>query len=214
MSFAPIWEYPVYPIIMLDKEDIGDDKIIVHQKVLQDIMSTNGQEMPSQPIYLVLTHPILQTRVTCGILEFTDKEGVFVPQRIRDILCIQGDEKIQLFSILLAKASLIKIQPHETAFINLPDPRAVLEKHLTKYSSLTKGETISINYADHEYYFYVVDTQPNEQVSLINTDVNLEFEEPVDYVPPKPLTPSNKDLYEKSDEDKRFPGTGYRLGSK
>jgi ubiquitin fusion degradation protein 1 len=38
----------------------------------------------------------------------------------------------------------MKIQPHETKFIDLPDPKAILERELTNYSCVFKGDTINI----------------------------------------------------------------------
>ncbi len=40
------------------------------------------------------------------------------------------------------KGKFVKIQPHETEFINTSDPRAILEKELRSYTCLTKGDTI------------------------------------------------------------------------
>ncbi len=40
----------------------------------------------------------------------------------------------------------MKIQPHETAFIDLPDPKFILERELTNYATVFKGDTISINH--------------------------------------------------------------------
>jgi len=44
----------------------------------------------------------------------------------------------------LEKGTFIKIKPHETDFINLANPKAILEQELTHYSVLHKGDTISI----------------------------------------------------------------------
>ena len=40
----------------------------------------------------------------------------------------------------------MKIQPHKTAFIDLPDPKSILERELTNYATVFKGDTININH--------------------------------------------------------------------
>lgn len=61
----------------------------------------------------------------------------------------------------------IKLQPHKTEFIELPDPKASI-------------------------------------IKIIDVNVNVDFDPPLDYVPPP--------IVEKYDEE-RFPGKGHKLGS-
>ena len=74
------------------------------------------------------------------------------------------------------------------------DPKAVLEKYLSlDYPVVTKGHTILINYKDigEQFYIDIVDCEPADTIKIINTDVNVDFDTPLDYVdPPKIKTTS------------------------
>ena len=64
---------------------------------------------------------------------------------MNNLLLEEGSEVI-LRNVTLKKGSFVVLQPHETAFINLSNPKAILEQELTNYACLMKGDTININY--------------------------------------------------------------------
>ena len=49
-------------------------------------------------------------------------------------------------------------------------PQAVLERVLRRFACLTKGDTISLNYNDHEYELCVLECKPAD-VSFISFDM-------------------------------------------
>ena len=64
------------------------------------------------------------------------------------------------------------------------------------YPVITQGQTLEIRYTDinKTYRFDVIETKPAEIISTVNTDISLEFDQPLDYVEPhkppqKPLSP-------------------------
>ena len=142
------------------------------------------------PLYFQLTHPEYGITCVCGVEEFTGPPGCFVvPQRIMEhLLCTEGSNiNIQLCHPL--KGTYLKLKPQKTAFINLSDPRAILEKFLSKdYPVVSLGDTISINYLDTIYHIDITDCQPSNSVDILNTNVNLDFDAPADYVEPSKIT--------------------------
>lgn len=94
----------------------------------------------------------------------------------------------------------MKIQPHKTAFIDLPDPKAVLERELTKYATCFKGDTININHQGVDYLINIVECKPNDQICVVEADINLDFEQPVDYVEKVPQQQNNAMTAEKKAE--------------
>lgn len=58
------------------------------------------------------------------------------------------------------KGRFVRIQPHETAFIDLPDPRAILEKELRNYTVLTKGDTIHIEFMKQHFSIDILEVKP------------------------------------------------------
>lgn len=95
----------------------------------------------------------LNKQTYVGVLEFVAEEGLCIlPNQIFQNLNL---EPYQIINIALTpdipKGKFIQIQPHETAFIELPDPRAVLEYHLRYYTCFTEGDTISIEFNKKVY---------------------------------------------------------------
>jgi ubiquitin fusion degradation protein 1 len=66
--------------------------------------------------------------------------------------------------------------------------RRSLESALRFYSCLTKGDIIEITYNSLIFEFLVMDTRPEGSgISIIDTDLEVDFETPVGYVePPRP----------------------------
>lgn len=73
--------------------------------------------------------------------------------------------------------------------MDISNPRAVLEKHLRDYSCMTKGDVFQFTYNGRMYAFKVLELKPDNVVSLIETDMSVDFAPPLDYVEPeKPST--------------------------
>ena len=87
--------------------------------------------------------PRLQT--CCGVLEFTAEEGVcFLPAWMMALLQVEDGRRVSLRSVGVQKGNFMKLQPHETDFIQLPNPKAILEREMKNYSVVSQGSSISI----------------------------------------------------------------------
>ena len=87
------------------------------------------------------------------------------------------------------KGNYIKLKPRKTAFIDLSNPKAVLEKFMSSdYPVVSVGDTLSINHLNTIYHIDVVDCKPGNSINILNTDVNLDFDTPADYVEPPKIT--------------------------
>lgn len=144
----------------------------------------------------------------CGVQEFTAPPGVvLVPYHILDGLGLTEGSTVNIDLSTPPDGSYIKLQPHKTEFIELPDPKALLEKALSvNYPVVTEGHTITIQNPENDkvYHIDIVKTEPSPIIKIIDVNINVDFEAPLDYVPPPPV--------EKYDKE-RFPGKGHRLGS-
>lgn len=125
----------------------------------------------------------INRRSHCSVLEFTAPEGhCYMPLWMMENLCVQSGNIIQLSNVTLQKGTFVKLRPHRTAFIDLPNPKTVLEQALRTFSCLTKGDTIVISPPRlGTFKLDIVEVGPQDQVCIIETDVVLEFEEPKDY---------------------------------
>lgn len=159
------------------------NKIILSEDVLYEYK--DDKEM--FPLTFRIVNPETLLSTICSVHEFTALPGTcIIPYRIMDNLMLEQGSKVTLVYESVPKGSYIKIKPHRTKFINLSNPKAVLEKHLNiNYPTLTKGETVSINYNNEIYFIDIVDTKPVESIKILDSDINLDFDEPLDYVEPK-----------------------------
>jgi ubiquitin fusion degradation protein 1 len=99
----------------------------------------------------------------CGVLEFSADEGVcYLPYWMMNNLYLEEGSDIILRNVNLQKGKFVVLQPHETAFINLANPKAILEQELTNYSCLMKGDTININYQGRDYLIDIVECKPQD----------------------------------------------------
>lgn len=90
-----------------------------------------------------------------------------------------GEVKIE--TVTLPKGTFVKIQPHETAFIDLPNPRAVLENSLRNYLCLTQGDSIVVEFAQKRYTIDIIETKPGLAIMTLQTDLQVDFAPPKDY---------------------------------
>mmetsp|Transcript_39506 Transcript_39506/g.29179 ORF Transcript_39506/g.29179 Transcript_39506/m.29179 type:complete len:107 (+) Transcript_39506:161-481(+) len=89
------------------------------------------------PMMFMVTNPQLAKKTYCGVLEFSAEEGTCIfPIWMMNQLFLEDGSEIILRNTDLKKGRLIVLQPHETAFINLANPKAILEQELTNYACL------------------------------------------------------------------------------
>ena len=86
-------------------------------------------------------------------------------------------------------ATFAKFQPHSVDFLDLTNPKAVLESRLRNFACLSTGDVIAIMYNDRVYEMSVLETKPTDAVSVIECDLNVDFAPPVGYREPE-RTPS------------------------
>ncbi|KAI8108499.1 hypothetical protein M9434_006524 [Picochlorum sp. BPE23] len=119
----------------------------------------------------------------CGVLEFIADEGsAYLPYWMMQNLGLQEGEVLKLSNASLPKGSYVKLQPHSKDFLDISNPKAVLETTLRGFSCLTVGDTIPIHYNNKVYQIDIIDAKPAEAISVIETDCNVDFAPPLDYV--------------------------------
>lgn len=90
-----------------------------------------------------LVNPQLKKKTYCGVLEFVAEEGTcYLPYWMMENLLVGEEDEIIITSVSLQKGTYVSLQPHQTAFIDLSNPKAILEIELTNYACLMQGDTI------------------------------------------------------------------------
>ncbi len=132
----------------------------------------------------MISNPLKKVCTYCGVLEFTSKAGCLnMPYWMMSILKLDiGDNTIVQSYHLSKKATFIKIKPMQLAFVELANPKAVIEKKIKNYVVLYINQIIIIKHLDVEYSFTIIETKPFNVVTIIDADnTELEFAEADDY---------------------------------
>ena len=133
-----------------------------------------------------LSCPTKGTRTHCGVLEFTAEEGsCYIPFWMMQNLLIEEGTVITITNVSLPKATFVKLQPQHVDFLEISNPRAVLEHALRNFSCVTKGDVIKIPYNDKNYHFELKEVLPQDAACIIETDCNVDFDAPIGYKEPE-----------------------------
>jgi ubiquitin fusion degradation protein 1 len=105
-----------------------------------------------------------------------------------ETLALDVGDMIQMRTTSLDLAQLVKLQPQSVNFLEISDPRAVLEKAFRNFATLTKGDIFNFSYNDEVYSVAVLDVKPESEkmgVCMIETDVSVDFAAPLGYMEPE-----------------------------
>jgi len=145
-----------------------------------------------------------------GVLEFSAEEGCcYVPYWIMNNLSLEEGSLVTCTNVSLPKATAIKLKPQSVAFLEISNPRAVLEHALRGFSCVTKDDTLCIPYNGRNYHLKLMDVKPADAACIIETDCNVDFEKPEGYVEPdykKMAEEKNKEVYGNMKKQSRFGG--------
>lgn len=137
------------------------------------------------PMLFRLTSSTENRTTHCGVLEFTAEEGTcYIPFWMMQNLLIEEGTVISVTNVSLPKATFVKLQPQSVDFLEISNPRAVLEHALRNFSCVTKNDVIQIPYNNKNFHFALKEVQPQDAACIIETDCNVDFDAPVGYKEP------------------------------
>ncbi|WJZ83291.1 hypothetical protein VitviT2T_002986 [Vitis vinifera] len=186
MSFEQ--KYRCYPASFIDKPQIeSGGKIIMPPSALDRLASLHID----YPMLFELSNPAAQRVSHCGVLEFIAEEGmIYMPYWMMENMLLQEGDTVQVKNVTLPKGTYVKLQPHTTDFLDISNPKAILETTLRNFSCLTTGDSIMVAYNNKKYYIDIVETKPSNAISIIETDCEVDFAPPLDFKEPeKPVAP-------------------------
>ncbi|KAJ8763445.1 hypothetical protein K2173_002328 [Erythroxylum novogranatense] len=214
--------YRCYPASFIEKPQIeSGDKIIMPPSALDRLASLHID----YPMLFELRNDAAERVSHCGVLEFIAEEGmIYMPYWMMENLLLQEGDIVRVKNVTLPKGRYVKLQPHTKDFLDISNPKAILETTLRNYSCLTTGDSIMVAYNNKKYYIDIIETKPSNAISIIETDCEVDFAPPLDYKEPErpaAAIPSNKQpsqAEEFPDESEpkfsAFTGAGRRLDGK
>ena len=123
-----------------------------------------------------------------GVLEFTAEEGrCYLPFWLMVTLSLEPGDLVQTRSTDLPPGRFVKLQAQSTEFLEITDPRAVLETAFRNFSCLTLGDVFTFSYNETVYEVAVLEVKPEGEkkaISVQETDLEVDFAPPVGYEEP------------------------------
>ena len=103
-------------------------------------------------------------------------------------LHLEPGDLVQIKSTDLPSGQFVKLQAQSTSFLDISDPKAVLENAFRNFSCLTKGDIFTFSYNDQTFEMAVLETKPEtdkKAISVLETDLEVDFAAPLGYEEPK-----------------------------
>lgn len=206
-------DYKCYSVSMMAGQERQNlekgGKIILPTSALEQLTQRNIQ----YPMLFRLSNVKANRQTHCGVLEFVAEEGrAYLPYWMMNNLLLEEGSVVHIENVSLSVASFAKFQPQSEDFLDITNPKAVLENALRGFACLTKGDMIAISYNDKIYELRVLETKPNDAISIIECDMNVDFAAPVGYKDPSER--KTKDHYTDEEEPMAVDASEYIDASK
>lgn len=185
MSVTSAFEqnYRCYPVAFIEKAHLEKgDKVIMPPSALDRL----AYLQIDYPMLFEVSNPTSGKITHCGVLEFIADEGmIYLPYWMMENMLLREGDIVNIKNASLSKGTFVKLQPHTKDFLDVSNPKAILETTLRSYSCLTTGDTIMVAYNNKKFYIDIVETKPSSAISIIETDCEVDFAPPLDYQEPE-----------------------------
>jgi len=158
------------------------DKVILPPSALERL---TRMQIDDYPMLFEVTNAKEGKSTHCGVLEFVADEGVvYLPYWMMQNLLLGEGDIVKFSYSTLPKGTYVKLQPQTQDFLDISNPKAVLETTLRQYTCLTVGDTFVIHYNNKQYHIDVIEAKPGDAIGVVDTDCEVDFAPPLDYVDP------------------------------
>ena len=220
-GFAPLPQtfeeyFRCYPIAMMNDGIRKDDanyggKIFLPPSALNKLSMLNIR----YPMLFELTSSGSGRTTHGGVLEFIAEEGrAYLPQWMLETLKAQPGSLLKITSTDVPMGQFVKLEPQSVDFLDISDPKAVLENVLRNFSTLTVDDIVEIKYNNKIYRIKIIEVKPessSRSICVIETDLITDFAPPMGYVEPDYKTLQEQQNAKK--KEKKFDPSSIELGS-
>lgn len=181
--------YRCYPVAMMpgpERENVNHGgRVILPPSALDKLTRLHI----TYPMLFELHNGKDEKMTHAGVVEFIAEEGkIYLPYWLMQTLLLEPGDLLQIKSTDLLPGQFIKLQPQSPAFLDISDPRAVLENAFRNFACLTVGDVFTFAYNDQVYEMAVLEVKPNtnkKAIVVMETDLEVDFATPVGYEEPK-----------------------------
>ncbi|KAF2404293.1 ubiquitin fusion degradation protein-like protein 1 [Trichodelitschia bisporula] len=178
-----------YPVVMMpgpDREEANHGgKVFLPPSALDKLTRLHI----TYPMLFELINGGKGKQTHAGVLEFIAEEGkIYLPYWLMQTLSLEPGDLLQVKSTDLPLGTFIKLQPQSPDFLEISDPKAVLENAFRGFACLTTGDVFTFSYNDHVYSIAVLEVKPEtdkKAICTLETDLSVDFAAPIGYEEPK-----------------------------
>jgi hypothetical protein len=165
-----IFSYRNFRFVIVNQSQIVS--VIMPPSALDQLTRLNIE----YPMLFKITNRKSDRLTHAGVLEFIADEGkIYIPfWMMRNLLLEEGD-LVNIENVSLPVATFSKFQPQSVDFLDITNPKAVLENCLRNFACLTTGDLVAINYNNKIYELCVLETKPGRAVTIIECDMNVSL---------------------------------------
>lgn len=110
---------------------------------LDRLMSFNA----SFPMVFEVRNDLAGRASHCGVLGFTADEGfMYMPRWMMQKISLEEGGLVKLWLAEIAPGTFMKLQPYSKDYLDISNPKAMLERQLRGFTCLTVGDTIVLPY--------------------------------------------------------------------
>ncbi|OEJ86017.1 Ubiquitin fusion degradation protein 1 [Hanseniaspora osmophila] len=200
-----------YPIDMMNgsKSSANNSgKIFLPPSALNKLIMLNIR----YPMLFELKSPDSSKITHAGVWEFVAEEGrVYLPNWMMSVLKAKPGSLLHVSSTDVPLGKFVKLEPQSVDFLEITNPKAVLENALRNFSTLTVEDIIDIEYNGSVYKIRVVEVKPENKansICVIETDLETDFAPPVGYVEPDYKKLQEEELERKKNAKPKAPDIG------
>tara|TARA_A100001015_G_C15033716_1_gene734721 strand:- start:2483 stop:3268 length:786 start_codon:yes stop_codon:yes gene_type:complete len=155
-------------------------KIILPNEIYSQILESSNNDLTEPFIFKVTSAN--KKSVYLGVSNSIIDETAYVHYRVLQDLFIEENTIVELELVKLVKGNKVIFQPSTKDFLEIENHKEVLENNLVNnYNALSVGSNITIEYQDRLYDIQVTKLEPEDAVSLYNTDLEVDFLEPANF---------------------------------
>ncbi|KAI5169616.1 ubiquitin fusion degradation protein 1 [Pancytospora epiphaga] len=156
-------------------------KVLLPYSLLRELAQLNFQP----PYVFEICHENGALRTACSVLDFAlENDEVHVPEWMYEQISLSDSPEVTLSYIVLERGEGIRLLPHSVDFLEVENPKSELEKGLRDYHVVSYGDEILLNFEEvGNIRFTIAEIFPEncESIYLVDTDLKVDFEEPLGY---------------------------------
>lgn len=188
-----------------EKKQFDCNKIILPQSFLYQILFDINENV-CFPLFFKVTNDKTGTFTFCSASEFDAEENsCYLSTWIQSKLGIEDNDIIDIDFIdntninaefdsnYIPKGTKVVLQPHNEDLYDVPidEIKPELEKVFVEYIIINKGDIVMLEYDGKKIYLDVCECFPSDHISILDTDLEIDFKEAKEKKPIIPVIQKN-----------------------